>query len=65
MILREILIENTVSESTTDLGDYQRANLVEALKYSVIVVASMPIMLIYPFLQKYFTKGVMLGSIKA
>lgn len=36
----------------------------ELLKYSLIVVTSVPVMLIYPFIQKYFIQGVMIGSIK-
>lgn len=41
-----------------------RAGLAELLKYAVIVVASVPVMLIYPFVQKYFVKGVMIGAVK-
>ena len=40
------------------------AALVAQLKYSVIVIASVPLLTIYPFIQKYFEKGVMLGSVK-
>jgi ABC-type glycerol-3-phosphate transport system permease component len=38
--------------------------LAESIKYSVIIVSSLPVMMVYPFLQKYFVKGVMLGAIK-
>lgn len=37
--------------------------MVDLLKYALIVVSSMPIMLIYPFVQKYFNQGVMIGSV--
>ena len=39
----------------------QRAEL---MKYSLIIVSSLPVMLIYPFVQKYFVKGIMIGAIK-
>jgi putative aldouronate transport system permease protein len=40
------------------------ANLFNQIKYSVIVIASLPLLVLYPFLQKYFEKGVMIGSVK-
>lgn len=40
------------------------ANLANQIKYAVIVIASLPLLVVYPFLQKYFEKGVMLGSVK-
>ena len=42
----------------------QMQNMRELLKYAVIVVSSAPLMLVYPFVQKYFVKGVMIGSVK-
>ena len=36
----------------------------EVMKYSLIVVASLPMMILYPFIQKYFVKGIMIGSLK-
>ena len=38
--------------------------MVRAMKYAVIMVASVPMLIFYPFVQKYFTKGVMIGSVK-
>ena len=42
----------------------RRAYMAEAMKYAVIFIASLPMWLIFPFVQKYFVKGVMAGSIK-
>lgn len=38
--------------------------MVETMKYGIIIIASVPILCLYPFVQKYFAKGVMIGSIK-
>lgn len=66
VILRNLLIMNEAgSRMVVDpmsLAAQQR--IAEQLKYGVIVVASLPLLVIYPFLQKYFTQGVMIGSIK-
>ena len=42
----------------------EQFKLKELIKYSVIVVSSLPVLVLYPFLQKYFAQGVMIGSIK-
>jgi len=42
----------------------ERQRLGEMIKYSVIIIASLPLLVMYPFLQKYFVQGVMVGSIK-
>ena len=39
-------------------------NAIELIKYAVIVVGSLPVLILYPFVQKYFVKGIMIGSIK-
>ena len=41
-----------------------REGLIDILKFAVIVIASVPVMILYPFAQKYFVKGVMIGSLK-
>jgi putative aldouronate transport system permease protein len=66
IILREILIENSISaESLMDEQmAAQKAGLADLLQYSLIVFSTAPILCIYPFVQKYFIKGVMIGSVK-
>jgi putative aldouronate transport system permease protein len=68
LFLREILIMNSVTapmmSATAHLDDATRQQLRELLKYSVIVVSTFPVMCLYSFMQKYFVKGVMLGSMK-
>ncbi|MDB5083169.1 MAG: Inner rane transporter permease protein ycjP [Bacilli bacterium] len=65
MFLRDILLMNSSSDLTMNVADESmRLYLNELLKYSLIIVASLPLMIIYPFVQKYFVKGVMIGSIK-
>ena len=65
LILREILVKDQATEmmSTSDVND-QFINLRETIKYATIVVATVPILCVYPFIQKYFTTGVMIGAIK-
>lgn len=68
IILRDILIQNTVdlTEMTgVDVNSMmQNQYLSELLKYALIVVSSVPLLVVYPFIQKYFIKGVMIGSVK-
>ena len=66
IILRGILIANDIdATSLTDVNAAADAQgLQQLLKYSLIVVACVPVMCIYPFIQKYFVKGIMIGSIK-
>jgi multiple sugar transport system permease protein/putative aldouronate transport system permease protein len=66
LILRDILVRNTVDVRL--MQDVQtmaaKAGLRELLKFALMVVASVPVLAIYPFVQKYFTKGLMIGAIK-
>ena len=64
LLLREILIENDNGEMAQEILDSDKQAVSEALKYTVITVSVVPILCVYPFLQKYFTKGVMIGAVK-
>lgn len=66
LILREILVQNQVDMSTmADVSTIlQRQNIRDLLKYSLIVVATAPVLIIYPFVQKHFVRGVLIGSLK-
>ena len=67
VFLREILLINQMSTlgETNALGDTAAQNLLyESMKYAVIILSSLPIVAIYPFIQKFFAKGIMIGSIK-
>ena len=67
VILRDILITNTLdpTETSTDIiaqqGMEERRNV---MKYSLIIVASLPVLVLYPFIQRYFVKGMMIGALK-
>ncbi|MBO0812149.1 MAG: carbohydrate ABC transporter permease [Microlunatus sp.] len=65
LVLRNILILNTQTGGATDVAiQMQRQQLANLLKYSLIVIASVPVLVIYPFVARYFNKGVLIGSIK-
>lgn len=66
LILREILIQNDTSSMVTamDVGAGDSSFVSETVKYAVIIVSVVPILCVYPFIQKYFTKGVMVGAVK-
>ena len=64
--LRNMLILNSMDQSTSvDLRELaSRQGMSNLLKYAVIVISSVPLLLVYPFVQKYFVKGIMVGSVK-
>jgi putative aldouronate transport system permease protein len=66
LVLRSIIVQNEVSgmmeTASESLADQQM--LGETIKYAVIVVASLPVLLLYPYLQRYFVRGIMVGALK-
>lgn len=65
LTLRNILILNTQTFGTIEANEMiQRRQLADLMKYSLIVVASLPVLIVYPFIQRYFVKGMLIGSIK-
>ena len=65
LVLRQILIANQIDLQDLDIESMiARQGLADLLKYSLIVVSTAPIMCVYPFIQRYFIKGMMIGSVK-
>lgn len=70
LVLRSILIQNQaalaqqVTSVSAQVALEAQRQLVELMKYSLIIISSIPVMIMYPFVQKYFVKGVMIGSVK-
>ncbi|MEN6316742.1 MAG: carbohydrate ABC transporter permease [Clostridiaceae bacterium] len=68
LVLRKILVlEQTSANMLNNTGEDAAAakfQLKELIKYAVIIVSSLPVLILYPFLQKYFVQGVMIGSVK-
>jgi len=59
-------IEVSTSSITVDDWETQQAlqNISQTIRYGIIVVSSLPVIMMYPFLQRYFVKGIMIGSVK-
>ena len=66
LVLREVLLIGTgMRESTAEVvNSVDQLLLFETQQFAIIIVASLPVLILYPALQKYFMKGVMVGSIK-
>ena len=66
LVLRGILVQNQASaDMMTDIESMlEQQKAAELIKYGLIIVSALPVLVIYPFLQKYFAKGVMVGAVK-
>ena len=70
LVLRSILVQNSAQLSQTVTSAAQQEAMrkqqeaVELMKYSLIIISSIPVLILYPFIQRHFTKGVMIGSVK-
>ncbi|MDF2714397.1 MAG: sugar transporter permease [Paenibacillus sp.] len=64
LILREILTRSKANELLTTVAQDDVTRVSESIQYATIMIATVPVLLLYPFLQKYFVKGVMIGAIK-
>ena len=64
LILREILVASGTENMMTEASAMDREPIGETIKYATIIVATLPILFVYPFLQRYFIKGVMIGALK-
>ena len=63
IVLRNVLVHSGGDQMAGD-NTFASQYLAQTVKYAVIMVATIPIILVYPFIQKYFVKGIMIGSIK-
>lgn len=69
LVLRQILVlqqmsgEMSMNSATAELLEHQ-ATVADTVKYAVIIIATLPLIIIYPFMQRFFVKGVMIGSVK-
>ena len=65
LVLRSILFENTMGDMVEDASNLAaQQRLGDLIKYGIIIASSLPLMILYPFLQRYFIQGVMIGAVK-
>lgn len=64
IILRDILLMNQAMQGANSYASSDSLRLSELIKYASIIVSTLPVMILYPFIQKYFEKGVMIGALK-
>lgn len=64
LVLREILIQNSTDDMLIGTASDQTNQVSELIKYALIIVSILPVIVLYPFIQKFFVKGVMIGAVK-
>ena len=65
LVLRSILFENTMGDMVEDASNLAaQQRLGDLIKYGIIIASSLPLLILYPFLQRYFIQGVMIGAVK-
>lgn len=64
VLLKKLIVENSISSDFTTAIDLAARTSVETITYGTIVISVIPIVLVYPFIQKYFVKGMMVGAVK-
>ncbi|MGO4274127.1 carbohydrate ABC transporter permease, partial [Paenibacillus sp. TAF58] len=62
--IRNIVLIGQLTDTTVSTAIGDKTVVLESLKYAVILVGTLPIMIVYPFIQKHFVKGAMMGSVK-
>ncbi|WNQ13106.1 carbohydrate ABC transporter permease [Paenibacillus aurantius] len=64
LVLREVLLVSQADAVDSSVGMESKILLAESIKYVVIIISSLPVLVMYPFVQRHFVKGVMIGSLK-
>jgi putative aldouronate transport system permease protein len=64
-VLRSIVMDSQVVDTASQTVDVGERNFTDAIKMAAVMATMVPVMCVYPFLQKYFAKGIMMGAIKS
>jgi putative aldouronate transport system permease protein len=64
IVLRNLLLQYRFLETGASNASTETQRIADAMKYAIIIISTVPVMCFYPFIQKYFTKGVMIGAVK-
>ncbi|MGX5769715.1 hypothetical protein ACWKWN_03075 [Microbacterium trichothecenolyticum] len=64
LVLRNVLILNQTAPGLDAAAALERQQLADLMKYSLIVISTVPVMLVYPFVARFFNKGILIGAVK-